>query len=116
MILDAQLYRAALIQLGPDIAVFVEPPTEYLRWLNAKQLPSSLCDFLATCALQDRIRFPNGSGSMWPPDCIMRINDQEPAILNVGLLALGNAISDDFIVLDLTGEQRVGFVSHDAEG
>ena len=114
MMLDSQKYREALSNLGPESAVFVEPPIHFREWLNEKRLPTELANFLVSNAIRDELPFPTGCGGMWTAQEIMELNDQEPAILGGGLFAVGNAINGDFIVLDLAeGAHGAGFVSHD---
>jgi hypothetical protein len=114
MALNAQKYRDVLADLGPEKPVFIEPPADFRAWLTQKRLPDDVAEFLLRTAIADGVSFPNGAGGMWSPRDIMVLNDQEADILAGGLLAVGNAINGDFIVIDLRDEQRqAGFVGHD---
>jgi hypothetical protein len=114
MRIDSPRYRDALSNLGPEPAVFTEPPTRFREWLNEKRLPTEFAEFLAGNTICDNLPFADGAGGIWTPADMMTLNDQESAILASGLFAVGNAINGDFIVIDLTeGNDQVGFVSHD---
>jgi hypothetical protein len=114
MALNAQKYRDALTHLGHEKPVFIDPPGAFRIWLAEKQLPGDVVEFLLGTAVAENVPFPNGCGGMWTPRDIMVLNDQESDILAGGLLAVGNSINGDFIVIDLRDDQRqAGFVGHD---
>ena len=114
MPLNAQNYRHALTRLGHEEPVFIDPPADFRKWLAEKQLPGDVVEFLLGTSVADNVPFPNGCGGMWTPRDIRVLNDQESELLAGGLLALGNAINGDFIVIDVRDEWRqAGFVGHD---
>src|SRR5437773_92565 len=106
MALDAQKYRDALADLGPEWPVFIDPPGNFRAWLAERRLPADVVEFLLKTAVAGNIPFPSGCGGMWSPDDIMVLNDHESAILADGLLAVGNSTNGDFIVIDLRDDQR----------
>ncbi len=110
----ADLYRAAVRQLtgGEAMTLGTTDPT-YRDWLTSRRLPQELTGFLIDNALSSPATF-EGSGGMWTPEDVMTLNDQEEAMPSAGLLAVGNAINGDFIVIDFArGDGTSGFVSHD---
>lgn len=114
MALDAQKCRDALVGLGPEQPVFIDPPAHFRAWLAEKGLPGDVVEFLLHTSVAENVPFPSGCGGVWPPRDIMALNDQEADILAAGLFAVGNSTDGDFIVIDLRDERRqAGFVSHD---
>ena len=114
MALNAQDYRSALTHLGPEQPAFIDAPAAFRKWLAEKQLPGDVVEFLVGTAVAANVPFPNGCGGMWTPRDIRVLNDQESDLLAGGLLAVGNTINGDFIVIDLRDDQRrSGFVGHD---
>jgi hypothetical protein len=112
--LRPDLFRAAVRRMtGGRAVTFGTSDPAYRDWLIARRLPEELMHFLMENALNSEVSF-DGTGGMWTPELVMRLNDQEEALSSCGLFGVGNAINGDFIVIDFgPGNGTSGFVDHD---
>lgn len=91
---------------------YSEPTSRFLTWLGRRGLSANARQLFSWFMPTHEIMV--GTGSFYPAEDLMEMNDQWSRMAGYGLLILGSCLNGDFIVLDTRSDDlEVGYVTHE---